>query len=50
MTDELGDQQADDIPALFATIHCRSEHRPDGFTGEEIAELNELASRPPSKG
>lgn len=34
------------IPALFATIHFRSPERPDGYTAEEIAELNELANRP----
>jgi hypothetical protein len=33
------------IPALFATIHFRSERRPNGYTDEEIAELNELANR-----
>lgn len=33
-----------EIPALFATIHFRSEKRPDGYTAEEIAELNELAN------
>lgn len=33
------------IPALFATIHFRSERRPDGYTDEHIAELNEAANR-----
>jgi hypothetical protein len=32
------------IPALFATIHFRSEQRPDGYTDEEIVRLNELAN------
>jgi len=29
------------IPALFATIHFRSDERPDGYTDQEIADLNE---------
>ncbi|WP_158916057.1 hypothetical protein [Caulobacter sp. S45] len=33
-----------DFPALFATIHHRGESRPDGFTADEITELNELAN------
>jgi hypothetical protein len=33
------------IPALFATIHFRSEQRPDGYTDDEIVRLNELANR-----
>lgn len=33
------------LPALFATIHFRSERRPNGYTDEEITELNELANR-----
>lgn len=33
------------IPALFATIHFRSERRPNGYTDEEIVRLNELANR-----
>lgn len=33
-----------DVPALFATIHFRSDQRPDGFTDEEIARLNEVAN------
>jgi hypothetical protein len=44
------DVERRDIPALFATIHVRSEHRPAGFTEEEIAELNEWANRSPAKG
>lgn len=33
------------IPALFATIHFRSERRPNGYTDEDIAKLNEMANR-----
>jgi len=29
------------IPALFATIHFRSDDRPEGYTDKDIAELNE---------
>jgi hypothetical protein len=36
------------IPALFATIHFRSPERPDGYTPEEIAQLNELANQRPT--
>lgn len=32
------------IPALFATIHFRSALRPDGYTDDEISELNQLAN------
>lgn len=34
------------IPALFATIHFRSDERPDGYTDEEIARLNEELNKP----
>lgn len=33
-----------DVPALFATIHFRSERRPEGYTDDEIAELNRAAN------
>lgn len=42
MTDEKpkpDDRQA--LPALFATIHFRSDERPDGYSDDEIAALNE---------
>lgn len=40
-----------EIPALFATIHFRSDARPDGYTDEDIAEMNRLANqRPVSNG
>lgn len=32
------------LPALFATIHFRSARRPEGYTGDEIAELNRAAN------
>lgn len=33
-----------EIPALFATIHFRSDKRPDGYTDDEIVDLNKLAN------
>ncbi|GAW41507.1 hypothetical protein SH203_01915 [Brevundimonas sp. SH203] len=33
------------IPALFATIHHQSDERPDGYTAEDIEELNRLANQ-----
>lgn len=33
-----------DIPALFATIHHQSDDRPDGYTSDDIAELNRMAN------
>ncbi|HYG25710.1 MAG TPA: hypothetical protein VD906_02275 [Caulobacteraceae bacterium] len=33
------------LPALFATIHIRSARRPDGYTADEIADLNRAVSR-----
>lgn len=35
----------DQIPALFATIHHRSDARPDGYTAEQISWLNVLANQ-----
>jgi hypothetical protein len=32
------------LPALFATIHHQSESRPDGYTPEEITDLNNRAN------
>ena len=32
------------LPALFATIHLRSARRPEGYTDDEIAELNRVAN------
>lgn len=34
----------DDIPALFATIHFKSDDRPNGYTMEDIEEMNRLAN------
>lgn len=31
-------------PALFATIHHKSEDRPDGYSDEDIGELNRIAN------
>lgn len=45
LSEGRGDGAADeDIPALFATIHFKSDRRPDGYTDEEIAELNRIAN------
>lgn len=43
---QANDGEADDkpIPSLFATIHFKSDERPDGYTAEDIAELNEKAN------
>jgi hypothetical protein len=38
------DQEPADIPALFATIHFQSSERPDGYTDEDLTELNRLAN------
>lgn len=32
------------LPALFATIHFRGPQRPDGYTADEITELNRAAN------
>ena len=43
--DGTGQEETDEaIPAIFATIHHKSEHRPDGYTPEEIEELNRAAN------
>lgn len=33
------------IPSLFATIHFQSDKRPNGYTDDDIAQLNERANR-----
>lgn len=33
------------LPALFATIHFRSTQRPDGYTADDVADLNRAANR-----
>lgn len=43
------DQEPPNIPALFATIHFRSDERPDGYTDEDIQALNTLANTPKPK-
>ena len=43
MTDDEPKKQKD-IPALFATIHHQSDDRPDGYTANDIADLNRLAN------
>ena len=41
-----GDGEPEDIPALFATIHFRGPLRPNGYTLEELDEINSgLANR-----
>lgn len=44
MTIKKSDDQEPEHPALFATIHHRSDERPDGYTHEDIAELNRAAN------
>nr|WP_315053219.1 hypothetical protein [uncultured Brevundimonas sp.] len=44
MTDHTPSDDQADAPALFATIHHQSDERPDGYTAEDIAELNRLAN------
>ena len=50
MTDEA-DDATKALPALFATIHFRSDVRPDGYSDDEITALNEKlrAKNPPTK-
>ena len=43
------DQNPPVIPALFATIHFRSDARPDGYTDEDIRALNDIANEPQPK-
>lgn len=40
----MSDDDEKKLPALFATIHLRSARRPDGYTDDEIAELNRAAN------
>lgn len=44
MTDDRPSDGNQPDPALFATIHHKSERRPDGYTDEDITELNRLAN------
>ena len=41
----MADKPDEQIPALFATIHFRSDRRPHGYTADEIEELNIEANR-----
>jgi len=38
------ESNSDEAPAVFATIHHKSEHRPDGYTEDEIANMNRTAN------
>lgn len=40
----MSDDDEKELSALFATIHFRSARRPDGYTDDEIAELNRAAN------
>lgn len=40
----MADPEDDKIPNLFATIHFRSDKRPNGYTSEDIAEMNIAAN------
>lgn len=44
MTDDNSSNGAGSEPALFATIHHKSEDRPDGYSDDDIGELNRLAN------
>lgn len=33
------------IPSLFATIHWRSDERPDGYTPADVSWMNVIANR-----
>lgn len=46
--DKYTNGEPENIPALFATIHHRSDERPNGYTPEDIAELNRLANERPA--
>jgi hypothetical protein len=39
------DEREKHIPSLFATIHWRSEDRPDGYTDADVAWLNVIANK-----
>jgi hypothetical protein len=40
-----GEEEADfNIPAIFATIHFKGPNRPNGYTAEDIEEMNRLAN------
>jgi hypothetical protein len=41
----MSDEPDEKIPALFATIHFRSERRPDGYTDEDIEDLSIEANK-----
>jgi hypothetical protein len=42
----MSDEAPTRIPAPFVTIHFRSDRRPDGYTADEIFELNRLLNEP----
>ena len=46
--DPEGDDHHDDddsgIPALFATIHFKSDQRPDGFSAKDMWDMNNAAN------
>lgn len=41
---DVDPSNAPDVPVLFATIHHKSDQRPDGYTAEDIAELNNVGN------
>jgi hypothetical protein len=41
---ETPDVENEKLPALFATIHHQSEQRPEGYSPDDIEELNNLAN------
>lgn len=44
-TDGQDIPEDDGIPAIFATIHFKSDARPDGYTPEDIEEMNRVANQ-----
>lgn len=40
MTEQPDEADLPKIPCLFATIHFKSEQRPDGYTDDDIKQMN----------
>ena len=43
--DEFAPVPEDQIPAIFATIHFKSEDRPNGYEDHDISRMNVIANR-----
>ena len=44
LNDEPMSDVDNDIPALYATIHFKSEHRPNGHTAADMVRMNNAAN------